>query len=34
MKDCKIGKRKGYGFIEVVIDDLNSVIDKINDLIF
>ena len=25
---------KGYGFIEVVTDDLNSVIDKTNDSIF
>ena len=34
MKDRKTGKRKGYGFIEVVTDDLNSVIDKTNDSIF
>lgn len=34
MKDCKIGKRKGYGFIEVLIDDIEIVINKINDFIF
>ena len=34
MKDRKTGKRKGYGFIEVVTDDLSSFIDKTNDSIF
>lgn len=31
MKDRKTGKRKGYGFIEVVTHDLESVIGKTND---
>jgi len=31
MKDRKTGKRKGYGFIEVVTDDLDYVISKTND---
>lgn len=34
MKDRKTGKRKGYGFIEVITDDLTSVIDKTNDSVF
>ena len=34
MKDRKTGKRKGYGFIEVVTDDLDDVISKTNDSVF
>ena len=34
MKDRKTGKRKGYGFIEVVTDNLDDVISKTNDSVF
>lgn len=34
MKDRKTGKRKGYGFIEVVAKDVNTVIEKTNDSTF
>lgn len=34
MKDRKTGKRKGYGFIEVITDDIDSAIDKLNDSTF
>ncbi|MFC3093614.1 RNA-binding protein [Alteromonas sediminis] len=34
MKDKRTGKRKGYGFIEVVSNDVNAVIDKLNDTVF
>lgn len=34
MKDRKTGKRKGYGFIEVITDDLSDVIAKTNDSTF
>jgi hypothetical protein len=34
MKDRKTGKRKGYGFIEVVAKDVDSVIEKTNDSTF
>ncbi len=34
MKDRKTGKRKGYGFIEVLTDDIETVINKTNDSIF
>ncbi|GGW91651.1 RNA recognition motif domain-containing protein [Alteromonas halophila] len=34
MKDRKTGKRKGYGFIEVVTDDVDSAIDQLNDTTF
>ena len=34
MKDRKTGKRKGYGFIEVITSDLDPVIAKTNDSVF
>lgn len=34
MKDRKTGKRKGYGFVEIVSDDIDSVIGKLNDSVF
>ena len=34
MKDRKTGKRKGYGFIEGLTDDIETVINKTNDSIF
>lgn len=34
MKDRRTGKRKGYGFIEVVTDDIDDTIAKLNDSIF
>ncbi|WP_269521085.1 RNA recognition motif domain-containing protein [Alteromonas sp. BMJM2] len=34
MKDRKTGKRKGYGFIEVVANDVDSVIEQTNDSTF
>lgn len=34
MKDKRTGKRKGYGFIEIVTNDVNAVIDKLNDIVF
>ena len=34
MKDRKTGKRKGYGFIEVITDDLNGLIEQTNDSTF
>lgn len=34
MKDRKTGKRKGYGFIEVVTDDMDNVIAQTNDSLF
>ncbi|NDV92586.1 RNA-binding protein [Alteromonas sp. 345S023] len=34
MKDRKTGKRKGYGFIEVMTDDIDAVIAKTNDSLF
>lgn len=34
MKDKRTGKRKGYGFIEVVTNNVDSAIDKLNDIVF
>ncbi|MCU7553180.1 RNA-binding protein [Alteromonas sp. ASW11-19] len=34
MKDRRTGKRKGYGFIEVVTDDIDQTIQKLNDTTF
>ncbi|QCZ92550.1 RNA recognition motif domain-containing protein [Salinimonas iocasae] len=34
MKDRRTGKRKGYGFIEVITDDVDSAIDELNDKVF
>jgi RNA recognition motif-containing protein len=34
MKDRKTGKRKGYGFIEVITGDIDAVIAKTNDSLF
>jgi len=34
MKDKRTGKRKGYGFIEIVTEDVDAVIDKLNDIAF
>ena len=34
MKDKRTGKRKGYGFIEVVTNNVDGAIDKLNDIVF
>ena len=34
MKDRRTGKRKGYGFIEVITNDADRAIDKLNDMVF
>ena len=34
MKDKRTGKRKGYGFIEIVTKDVNGAIDSLNDIVF
>ncbi|TPV56406.1 RNA-binding protein [Aestuariibacter sp. GS-14] len=34
MKDKKTGKRKGYGFIEVVDGDIDAIIGQFNDSVF
>lgn len=34
MKDKKTGKRKGYGFIEVIDGDIDSIIGRFNDSVF
>jgi RNA recognition motif-containing protein len=34
MKDRKTGKRKGYGFIEIINNDVDAVIQKFNDSVF
>ena len=34
MKDKRTGKRKGYGFIEIVTNDVNAAINKLNDIVF
>lgn len=34
MKDRRTGKRKGYGFIEVVTTDVDKAITELNDKIF
>lgn len=34
MKDRRTGKRKGYGFIEVITSDVDSAIDELNDKVF
>lgn len=34
MKDKRTGKRKGYGFVEVVSSDVSEAIDKLNDSVF
>lgn len=34
MKDKRTGKRKGYGFIEIVTNDVNDAIEKLNDIVF
>lgn len=34
MKDRKTGKRKGYGFVEVLTNDLESAISGLNDKVF
>ncbi len=34
MKDRRTGKRKGYGFIEVLTTDVDSTINKLNDKVF
>lgn len=34
MKDKRTGKRKGYGFVEVVSSDVSQAIDKLNDSVF
>ncbi|NVK55062.1 MAG: RNA-binding protein [Alteromonadaceae bacterium] len=34
MKDKKTGKRKGYGFIEVINGDIDAIITQFNDSVF
>ncbi|GGF58666.1 RNA recognition motif domain-containing protein [Alteromonas lipolytica] len=34
MKDKKTGKRKGYGFIEVIDGDVDAIIGQFNDSVF
>lgn len=34
MKDRKTGKRKGYGFVEVITGDVDGAIQKFNDSVF
>jgi RNA recognition motif-containing protein len=34
MKDKRTGKRKGYGFIEIVTNDVNGAINSLNDIVF
>ncbi|MEW9799594.1 RNA recognition motif domain-containing protein [Alteromonas sp. CYL-A6] len=34
MKDRKTGKRKGYGFVEVVTNDVDKLINRLNDTVF
>ena len=34
MKDRRTGKRKGYGFVEILTNDVDAAIDKLNDSIF
>ncbi|MCW8109610.1 RNA-binding protein [Alteromonas ponticola] len=34
MKDRRTGKRKGYGFIEVLTSDVDTAISKLNDKVF
>lgn len=34
MKDKKTGRRKGYGFIEIINGDVDSIIQQFNDSIF
>ncbi|QJR81627.1 RNA-binding protein [Alteromonas pelagimontana] len=34
MKDRRTGKRKGYGFIEVITSDIDGAISKLNDKVF
>ena len=34
MKDRRTGKRKGYGFIEVMTKDVDQAINELNDKVF
>lgn len=34
MKDRKTGKRKGYGFVEVITSDVDDAINRLNDSTF
>lgn len=34
MKDKRTGKRKGYGFVEIVASDVSKAIDSLNDSVF
>ena len=34
MKDKRTGKRKGYGFVEIIASDVSEAIDKLNDSVF
>jgi hypothetical protein len=34
MKDKRTGKRKGYGFVEVISSDVSKAINKLNDSVF
>ncbi|WP_100658212.1 RNA recognition motif domain-containing protein [Alteromonas flava] len=34
MKDKRTGKRKGYGFVEVISNDVSKAINKLNDSVF
>ncbi|WP_100644400.1 RNA recognition motif domain-containing protein [Alteromonas facilis] len=34
MKDKRTGKRKGYGFVEIISSDVDRAIDNLNDSVF
>ena len=34
MKDKRTGKRKGYGFVEIIASDVSKAIDTLNDSVF
>lgn len=34
MKDRRTGKRKGYGFVEILTNDIDDAIGKLNDSVF
>lgn len=34
MKDKRTGKRKGYGFVEIIASDVTEAIDALNDSVF
>lgn len=34
MKDKRTGKRKGYGFVEIISNDVSKAIEQLNDSVF